>query len=260
MSQVPFDDLVDGLAPETLDLFREMAAVHLESTGDRMFILHDTAAGTDLDFFTNRFKRQFREVDIGALHDLTDRGFLHIDAGRSTIYRVSGAGLSFYRRLMQSEGSAIDQTEAQVRRLTSGSEYAEAHPKAAHHLREAFDLLWSGRMGNPVVSELGDHLRKAVMDATTDLVGPDAEGEQEKPIERLRLHVEGLEVPSREAKVVSRIVELAQAVLRLDNRLVHIRGEADEGEPDASWEEVRHAAFATAFTCYELDRLQVAER
>ena len=261
MSQLPFDDLVDGLAPEALDLFREMAAVHLGSTGDRLFILSDTAAGTDLDFFTNGFNRLFRGVDIGALHDLTDRGFLHIDdAERSTNYRVSGKGQRFYQRLMQSEGSAIDQTEAQIRRLASGSEYAEAHPKAAHHLREAFELLWSGQTGDPVVSELGEHLRKALMDATTDLVGPDTEGRQEQPIERLRRHLEGLDLPSREAKVVVRIVELAQAVLRLDQRLVHIRDEADEGEPGASWEEIRRAAFTTVFACYELDRLQVTKR
>ena len=261
MSQIPFDDLVDGLAPETLDLFREMVAVHLENTGDRMFILHDTAAGTDLDFFTNRFKRQFNGVDIGALRDLADRGFLHIDdTGRSTNYRVSGKGLSFFRRLMQSEGSAVDQTEAQIRRLTSGPEYAKAHLGVAHHLRKAFDLLWSGQTTVQVVSEVGDHLRKALMDATTDLVGPDAEGGQEKPIKRLRLHLEGLELPSREAEVVSSLAELARAVLRLDLRLVHIRDEADQGEPSASWDEIRRAAFTTAFTCHELDRLQVAKR
>ena len=261
MSQTPFEDLVDGLAPGALDLFREMVAVHLENTGDGMFILHDTAAGTDLDYFANGFKRQFSRVDIGALSDLTGRRFLHIDdAGRSTNYRVSGEGLSFHRRLMQSEGSAVDQTEAQIRRLTSGPEYAKAHPGVAHHLREAFDLLWSGQTTVQAVSEVGDHLRKALMDATTDLVGPDAEGGQERPIERLKRHLKGLDLPSREAEVVSRIVELAQAVLRLDQRLVHIRDEADKGKPGASWEEIRRAAFTTVFACYELDQIQVAKR
>ena len=261
MSQIPFDDLVDGLAPKTLDLFREMVAVHLESTGDGMFILQDTAAGTDLDFFANGFKRQFSGVDIGALRDLTDRRFLQIDdAGRSTNYRVSGEGLSFHRRLMQDNGSAIDQIEEETRRVISGAEYAEAHPKAAHHLREAFKLLWSGQINEQVVSQVGDHLRKALMDATTDLVGPDAEGRQEKPIVRLRRHLEGLDLPSREAEVVSRIVELAEAALSLDQRLDHIRDEADKGKPSATWEEIRRAAFTTAFTCYELDRLRVTKR
>ncbi len=261
MNQISFEGLADSLAPEALDLFREMAAAHLESTGDRLFISTSTSAGTNLNFLGQGSKRPFSGADEGSLADLTDWGLLRIDYGErgTPNYRVTGEGQRFYRHLMQGKGSAIDQIEEETRRVISGSEYAEAHPKAAHHLREAFDLLWSGRMDNPVVSELGDHLRKAVMDATTDLVGPDAEGGQEKPIERLRLHLEGLELPSREAEVVSRIVELAEAVLRLDHRLNHIRDEADKGEPDAPWEEVRRAAFTTAFTCYELDRLQVAE-
>ena len=261
MSQIPFEDLANRLAPEALDLFREMAAAHLESTGDRFFILSSAFGGTSLRFLGQGSKRQFSGVDKGALHDLTDRGFLQIDdAGRSTIYRVSGAGQRFYRHLMRGKGSAIDQIEEETRRVISGSEYAEAHPRAAHHLREAFGLLWSGQTNDQIVSEVGDHLRKALMDATTDLVGPDAKGGQEKPIERLRHHLEGLDLPSREAEVVSRIVALAEAVLSLDHRLNHIRDEADKGKPDASWEEVRRAAFTTAFTCYELDRLQVAER
>jgi hypothetical protein len=105
------------------------------------------------------------------------------------------------------------------------------------------------------VSEIGDHLRKALIDATTDVVGAEAGGEQEKPIQRLRAHVGRLLLPAREAEVLVQVVELARVVLRLDHRLNHIR-EADQGEPEVSWEEMRRAAFATAFACYELDRLR----
>ena len=52
------------------------------------------------------------------------------------------------------------------------------------------------------------------------------------------------------------VVELARVVLRLDHRLNHIRDEADQREPDASWEEVRRATFTTTLACYELDRLR----
>ena len=262
MSQISFEDLADRLVPETLDLFREIAATHLESTGDRFFILTSTFGGTNLHFRGKGSARQFSEVDKGALADLTDWGLLRVDYGArgSPNYRITGEGQRFYQDLMQGKGSAIEQIEEETRRVISGAEYAEAHPKAAHHLREAFELLWSGQRGDPVVSELGDHLRKALMDATTDLVGPDAEVGQERPIERLMRHLERLDLPSRETEVVSRIVELTEAVLRLDQRLDHIRDEADKGKPSASWEEIRRAAFTTAFTCYELDRLQVTER
>ena len=262
MSQIPFDDLVDRLAPEALDLFREMAATHLESTGNRLFGLNSSFSGTDLDYYGKGSNRQFGGVDEGVLAGLTKLGLLHIEYrdGGPTNYRVSGEGLRFYQWLMQGEGSAVDQTEAQICRLMSGAEYAKAHPGSAQHLRKAFELLWGVQTGDPVVSEVGDHLRKALMDATTDLVGPEADGRQEKPIERLRLHLKELDLPSREAEVVSRVVELAQAVLRLDQRLDHIRDEADKGKPSASWEEIRRAAFATVFACYELDRLQVTKR
>ena len=103
---------------------------------------------------------------------------------------------------------------------------------------------------------IGEHLRKALIDATSDIGGSEAQGSQERPIERLRHYVEGLALPAREAAVAAQIVEFARAALSLDQRLNHIRDESDKGEPAMSWEELRRAAFATAFTCYELDRLR----
>ena len=257
MNQVSFDDLYRRLTPEALELFRGMAAAHLESTGDRLFIGSDSAAGTSMFFIGTGSNRTFNGFDGGARDDLvTLRLLSHRVEGRSPNYRVTGDGQNFYRWLLNREGSAIEQVEQAVQRVTSGSEYAKAHPEAAHHLHEAFELLWSRQTDEQVVSEIGDHLRKALMDATKDVVGSETEGRQEKPVARLRSHLKGLGLPSREAEVVSQIVELAQAVLSLDQRLNHIRDESDKGEPDASWEEIRRAAFTTAFTCYELDRLR----
>ena len=257
MTEVLFDDLAQRLTPEALELFEEMASAHLESTGDRMFIRSDSMGGTHMIFTGEGSSRQFANFDGGAVQDLLSWGLLYQDYSRrgTPNYRLTGEALRFYRWLMQSRGSAVEQVEQQVRRVAEGSDFAEAHPGAAHHLREAFELLWSGRTDERVVSEIGDHLRKALMDATTDVVGPDAGGEQEKPIQRLKAHLHGLHLPVREADVVAQVVELARVVLRLDHRLNHIRDEADQGEPAASWEEIRRATFATALACYELDRL-----
>jgi len=260
MEQIPFDDLANRLTPEALDLFREMAAAHVESTGDRMFIRVDKRAGANLIFTGEGSRRQFQGLDGSAVEDLVAWGLLHVGySSRGTPnYRVTGEALRFYRWLMQNEGSAVEQVEETVRRVVLGSTYAEVHPGAAHHVHEAFELLWSGRTSDQIVSEIGDHLRKALMDATTDAVGSTSEGGQERPIERLRRHMAGLSLPSREADVVSQIVELARAALRLDHRLNHIRDEVDLGEPAALWEELRRAAFVTALVCYELDRLPAA--
>ncbi len=94
------------------------------------------------------------------------------------------------------------------------------------------------------------------MDTTSDVVGPDDGGQQEQPIQRLKAHLGGLPLTAREGDVLAQVVELARVALRLDHRLNHIRDEADQGEPAATWEEIRRAAFATALTCYELDRLR----
>lgn len=258
MDQIPFDELARRLTPEALNLFREMAAAHIESTGDRMFISADTMGGTHMIFTGEGSDRQFSGFDRGAVEDLADYGLLRVSySSRGTAnYRVTGDGQRFYRWLMQSEGSAVEQVEEEVRRVISGSGYASRHQGAAHHLSEAFELLWGGRTDDQVVSEIGDHLRKALMDATTDAVAPTSAGGQERPIQRLQSHIGGLGLPSREADVVSQIVELARVALRLDHRLNHIRDEVDLGEPGASWDETRRAAFTTAFVCYELDRLR----
>lgn len=256
VDQISFDDLAGRLTPEALDLFREMAAAHIDSTGDRMFIRADTTAGIHLIFTGEGSRRNISGVDGGALDDLVDWGLLRLGygSGGSPNYRVTGEAQRFHQWLMESEGSAVEQVEEEVRRVVSGPAFVREHPGAAHHLDEAFELLWGGSTSDQVVSEIGDHLRKALMDATTDVVGPTTGG-QERPIQRLQSHIAGLNLPSREAEVVSRLVDLAQAVLRLDHRLNHVRDEVDSGAPGASWEEIRRAAFVTALVCYELDRL-----
>lgn len=257
MDQIPFDELARRLTPEALALFREMAAAHIESTGDRMFIRSDTMGGTHMIFTGEGSSREFHGFDGGAVEDLAVWRLIHVgyNARGTPNYRITGEAQQFYRWLMRSEGSAVEQVEEEVRRVISGSAYASRHQGAAHLLSEAFELLWGGRTDDQVVSEIGDHLRKALMDATTDAVGPTSAGGPERPIQRLQSHIAGLDLSSREAVVVSQIVELARVVLRLDHRLNHIRDEVDSGEPGASWDEIRRASFITAFVCYELDRL-----
>jgi hypothetical protein len=50
MTDVPFEDLAERLSPESLELFEEMAAAHLESTGDRMFIRADTFVSATVEY------------------------------------------------------------------------------------------------------------------------------------------------------------------------------------------------------------------
>jgi hypothetical protein len=127
---ISFDDLRDRLTPDALYLFREMAAAHLESTGDRMFIRADTFGGTNMVFTGAGTRHDFHGFDGGTIDDLAAWGLLHVGySSRGTPnYRVSGEAQRFYRWLMQEEGAAIDQVEAEVQRSTSGPDFAKDNP------------------------------------------------------------------------------------------------------------------------------------
>ena len=180
MNDISFEDLRDRMTAEALELFIEMAAAHLESTGDRMFIRSDSMGGTGMTFTGEGSSRRFDDFDGGAVEDLLGWGLLHLGYGsRGTPnYRVSGEAQRFYKWLMNEQGSPIEQVEASVRRVTNSTAFAGSQPGAAHHLREAFDLLWGGRTDDQVVSEIGDHLRKALMDAAAAVVGTGGDAER----------------------------------------------------------------------------------
>lgn len=205
MEAIPYDELERRLTSDALQLLQEMAAAHVESTGDRMFIRSDTMAGSRMHFTGQGSSHQFKDFDGGAVDDLVSWGLLHVgfSARGTPNYRVSGEGLHFYRWLKASRGTAVVQVEDDVRKIVDGEASATAHAGAAHHLREAFQLLWSGRTEDQAVSEIGDHLRKALMDTVTDVLGADVDGHQERPIERLEAHLKARTVPEREAAASS---------------------------------------------------------
>lgn len=259
MTGTSFGLLRDRLTEEAMTLFREMVDVHLAAgTGDKIFIRVDTMAGTGLMFSSRTLGHSWDGFDGGALDDLCDYGLLR--PGYSTRgaanYRVTADGLAFHKWLMGQQGAPVDQVIDQVTRLAVGAEFATKHAGAAHHLSQAFELLWSGRTDTQTVSEIGDHLRKTLMDVTSDVVGPDARGDQEQPIARLKERLATSSLEERERVVVEQLIELARTALRLDHRLNHVRDEQDKERPAPDWEEVRRGAFATALVAYELSRVR----
>ena len=253
--RIAYEDLADRLTPEAQTLYREMVAAHLEAgKGDRIFTQWDAMQGSGLTFVNHQgVDRRWENLDVGAVHDLLSYGLLSIEYGaRGTPnYRISGEGLAFYRWLMARLGSAVDQVNAEARRVVEGDDFARKHPGSAHHLRAAFALLWRDQLDDQTVSEFGDHLRKALFDIVSDVVGPEP-GKQEQPIKRLQAWMEGRSMADREREVVTALVELARVTLRLDHRLNHIRDEADASEPAATQSELRRAAFVTTLVCEQL--------
>lgn len=255
MTGIEYADLADRLTPEANQLFCEMTLAHIKAgSGDRFFIRSDTSAGTGLHFRGPNESRSWKNFDGGAIEDLIRYGLLHINySSRGTPnYRVSGEGLRFYRWLMDQKGMPLTQVEEVVRTTVDGADFARDHPDAAHHLSEAFSLLWSDNTNNQVIAEIGEHLRGAIMDMAHDLSG--GEGPPEKPIEQLRSYLQHSadHLGDRERAVVDKLIELASIALHLDQRLTHIRDEVGKKRPLRSWDEARRAAFSTAFTCYEI--------
>lgn len=255
---IDYDQIAARLTQEALELLERMAEAHLESTGDRLFIDGGGWGSSFLLFAGSGGPHQIDDVDKGALRDLCAAGLVH--EGFSTRgtpnYRVAGEGLNLYRQAMSSRGGAVTQVEDQVLRLTNGTDFARRHPATASALREAFDLLASlDATDDRMMSALGTHLRGALMDVVSDVVGSTAGADAEKPVERLSAFLKTEEVPAREAKALGALVDLADTTLRVDMRLTHAREERDKGEPDIEWEEARRAAFLTAVACYEIGRL-----
>jgi hypothetical protein len=207
--------------------------------------------GSSLDFFGDP-RWSLENPDENALHDLRDYGLIRPEyGGRDPQFSISGESLAFYRWFLGQEGTPFAQVETETIRLIDDGGFARRHPRVSHHLGKAFDLLRSGEIDDPIVSEIGAHMRSAIFELVSDIADT---GDQEKPITRLQGQLARMDISEREAEVLTTLVGLAQATLSLDQRLTHIRDESDKDKPLRSWDEVRRAAFVTAFVVLELDR------
>lgn len=255
---ISYAHLRELLEGEGLDLLREMTDLHLAAgSGDRRFLLSQTFGGTSLHFASPQVRQSLNHVDVGALENLVQYGLLHVTYSTQGTpnFRVSADGVAFNRWLHQHDGRAVDQVHATVLRMVDSRQFARAYPTASQLLNEAFELLWSDRNDKAWMSEIGDHLRKALMDLVSDLID-DASATPERPVDRLKESLQRLpHLPQRERRVVEQMIDLTQAVISLDHRLAHVRDEEYKGEPIATHSEVRRAAFLTAVTCYELSEL-----
>lgn len=255
---IQYSDIRDRLDDEALELFGQMVEAHLEAgRGEKLFLRSDSLGGNGLIFSSDQVRRDWRGFNGGALDDLVGYGLLHLGFGGrgNKNYRVSAEGLAFYKWLRREQGQPIEQVSAAVIELVDSPGFATRQPDAAHHLGEAFELLRADDLNDQRMSELGDHLRKAVMDSATAVLGDGANPEQ--PAKRLRNWLgnhDGLQ--AREQVMLTRLVDLVEATIEEDHRINHVRDELSRDRARPDYEEVRRAAFMTALVCYEIDRLR----
>jgi hypothetical protein len=254
---VIYEELYRRLLPEAVDLFRQMVSAHLASSSDDRLFIESQGLGGPTRLIAPSPTEQITGFDRGALDDLSRYGLIQRGMGSrgGRNYRITGEGVHFHRWMMAREGEPISQVESHARRLLDSPTFAEHHPGAGHHLSEAFQLLWTGRTDTQAVSEIGDHLRKALFDVTDDLAGLDS-GKTEQPVDRLKAYVEqAAHLAGRERTALASLVTFVQDVLRLDHRLAHVRDELDKDVPLRDWDELRRAAFLTVVVCFELHAL-----
>lgn len=251
---VSYETVRQRLSGEPLTFFKEMVEAHLAASGERRFFLSRTLGGTSL-FLSSAPRRDWDDVDGGVLDDLVGYGLLGFrQPSNAPIYTVTAEGTAFYRWLMEQEGAPIEQPEESAVRFVEGHDFSRRHPGCSEHLGEALNLLRADRTDEQTVSALGGHLRNAIFDLASDLVGGDTGYNREKPIAPLKRAVQESSVSERERAVLDALVELLVAVLALDQRTTHIRDESDKGVPLRGWDEVRRAVHTTTFVCAELDR------
>jgi len=248
-----FDTIRSRLDHAATTLFVDMTETHLSATGDRFFARADAGSGTNLIFAGNGSNRTWTGFDGGALDDLVRYGLLSQSGmRRKEQYRITADGRAYHQWIQHQRGDALAQTEATTLSALQSASFVSVHPSAAHHLNEAFNLVLSDSLDDPTISEIGDHLRKALMDVVANIV-PESEISAEQPARRLENWLNANQaIGDRERAVISELLNLTKAVLRLDHRLNHVRDEEHKGEAPATYAEVRRAAFTTAFTCSQL--------
>jgi hypothetical protein len=255
-AEVTYEELYARLLPDAVGLFRTMVTAHLEAVGDRLFVLAVGGGHAEL-LFAGASHASWQNVDPGTLDELASYGLLRKGFGRrDPNYRLTGEGVRFYQWMLGREGTAVTQTERQMRHLIEGDEFAKAHPSAARHLDMAFQLLWSGDLSESALSELGDHLRKAIFDVVADVVPESDSVRREQPVAELVNWIAVGDIGEREQRVLTALIEFVDATLRLDHRLAHARDERDLGRPVQNWSEARRASFMTALVCYEVHTLR----
>ncbi len=244
-----FADVLRQLTPEAKDLLVRMVDAHLASDpGDREFFTVRTGAGTGM-IFTGNAPFNGEQIDRTALNDLSQTQAIRLlrhDRHRNPVFDIGPNARRLYALLMAERGHAASSVEEPVRRMMESRAMVEAHPGVAHHLSEAFALLWSDSTSDQTVSELGAHLRSALADLVGDLTARQSNPEQ------IAKSLETWVAGRAEVRSGNALVSMAKTVLALTQRLTHIREEANEGRPIEGWHELRRAAFLTSLLCYEL--------
>lgn len=252
-----FAQIADRLSGEAEALYVRMVEAHLASTpGSRWFQPVRTGSGVHV-IFSGDAAFDDSKADESDLQDLVGLELLRPFRSSSRgdpIYDIPGQSVRFYRFLRNLRGRPVDTVEIDARTLVDSAAFAARHPTVAEHLAEALDLLWSDRTDKVTVSDLGSHLRNAIIDVVDDSIGGPPTGTE---MVKARMDGWAKKVRGRQALAVR---DLVVAALTLDQRLVHLRDENSKEKPLTGWSELRRAVYLTITACYEVDHADEIQR
>ena len=254
LTMTTYGEIAEMITPEGEELFYSMIDAHLAAAGapHRYWLGHLMQDGYRLMFVGDETLWPQRPVDRSALEDLIGWGLIRRrPAGRDPHFDIPAQSIRFHRFLRSQRGQPVDTVERSARNFVEGAFFAQRHPLAAGHLTKAFELLWSDSLDHKTVSELGGHLRSALIEVVTALAGPSKDPEAVNA--RLRDWLAAQE--SLEDRSAAALVEYVNAVQHVNQRLTHIRDEEGKGRPTVQWSELRRACFMSSGCCYELGQL-----
>lgn len=252
-----YEEILSEMDAPTRTLFLRIVENHLANLEqDPEFHVMDVASGVVVQPSEGTLNTE--GMTKNRIADLIEWGFLRQlrfgRNGRGFTVAVKPIAINFYRYLSESDAGAPEATEARAtREASAGSTFANAHPDAAEHLREANLLLSSNDAALTIVNEVGGHLRSAIHAVSSAVLDDETVGPEHSLAEIVK-RTAGSHFHADPA--AAKLAAFAEEVLREAQRLDHVRDEEHRDRPFQGWEEMRRAVTLATVACTELALLQ----
>ena len=251
-----YEEVAELLDVPTRRVFTSLVEHHLQHLDEGcefMFIktmgggfLRSTAGALSIDGFNDGRIRELLRLNL-----VSEIGY----SKNATRFEVTAQSVKFYRYLQQQVGEVVDQvTQSSFHETSDGTRFARHHPEAARRLRTARDLLAIESDLKTTATDIGPHLRAALLDvASTKLI--DFEGSPERSIDELVRRTCGRHEHADPATAL--LAQYAQEVLRQAQRLTHLKDEEHKERALTGWKELQRSVRLATVACAELAALEL---
>ncbi len=243
------------LEPEQQQLLESMveSVRDLPREGRGGFLLVATSGGS---FLIHPSVKQRSEVYRDDLETLADRGFLRrrFNSSGGPIFDITSAGIAEYQEWKNSQGTAVDRIETEVRKYIDDADFADRHPGSLERWHRAERLLW-GSDSTAELTNIGHLCREAMQEFASELLRAnpieDSDSDPTKTIRRINAVLRHRYAGEAVSAFLDALLAYWGTVSDLTQRQEH--GAHKEGQP-LVWEDARRVVFQTAMIFFEVDR------